>query len=119
MPPYIGDTINSFSPGQNGRHFADDIFVNEKFCILIKISLRFVPKGPIDNNPAFGLDNGLAPTRRQAIIWTNVEPIYWHINAARWGDELRNCPKLGTMLHNNQYMSNKIMHRAHMITSAK
>ena len=27
------------------------IFVNEKFCILIKISLKFVPKGPIDNNP--------------------------------------------------------------------
>ena len=28
------------------------IFVNEKFCISIKISLKFVPKGPIDNNPA-------------------------------------------------------------------
>ena len=23
-----------------------------KFCILIKISLKFVPKGPTDNNPA-------------------------------------------------------------------
>ena len=48
--------VNSSSPGQNGRHFADDIFscifVNEKFCILIKISLKFVPKGPIDNNPS-------------------------------------------------------------------
>ena len=37
-------------------HFSDDvfrcIFVNEKFCILIKISLKFVPKGPIVNNPA-------------------------------------------------------------------
>ena len=37
--------------------FADDIFkwifVNEKFfCILIKISLKFVPKGPIDNKAA-------------------------------------------------------------------
>ena len=35
---------------------ADDIFrlifVNEKFCILIKNSLKFVPKVPIDNNPA-------------------------------------------------------------------
>ena len=28
------------------------IFVNEKFCIFIKISQKFVPKGPIDNNPA-------------------------------------------------------------------
>ena len=41
-------------PGQNGRHFSDDIFmrifVNEKFCILIKSSLAFVLKGQIDNN---------------------------------------------------------------------
>ena len=27
------------------------IFVNEKFCILIEISLKQVPKGPTDNNP--------------------------------------------------------------------
>ena len=35
---------------------ADDIFkcifLNEKLCILIRISLKFAPKGPIDNNPA-------------------------------------------------------------------
>ena len=34
---------------------ADNVFgyilVNEKICILINISLKFVPKGPIDNNP--------------------------------------------------------------------
>ena len=35
--------INSSPPGQNVRRFADDIFMNEKFCILIKISLKFVP----------------------------------------------------------------------------
>ena len=44
--------LNSSPPGQNGRHFGDDIFrcifVNEKFCILIKISLKFVLKGPIE-----------------------------------------------------------------------
>ena len=27
------------------------IFVTEKFCILIEISMKFVPKGLIDNNP--------------------------------------------------------------------
>ena len=27
------------------------IFLNEKFCILIKISVKFIPKGSIDNNP--------------------------------------------------------------------
>ena len=35
---------------------ADDIFkrifLNEKLWILIKISLKFVTYGPIDNNPA-------------------------------------------------------------------
>ena len=28
------------------------IFVNDFFFVLIKISLKFVPKGPINNNPA-------------------------------------------------------------------
>ena len=45
--------FNSSSPEQNDRHFSDDIFVcnfmNVRFCILIRIWLKFVPKGPIDN----------------------------------------------------------------------
>ena len=49
--------LELISPWQNGRHFAGDIFrhifVNENFCVLIKKkSLKFVPKGPIDNKPA-------------------------------------------------------------------
>ena len=48
--------LNSSSPGQNGYLFADDIFrcifTNEYFCILIQISLKFVPEGPLNNNPA-------------------------------------------------------------------
>ena len=47
--------INSLRPRQNGRHFADDnlkyIFLNENVWILIKISLKFVHKGPIDYIP--------------------------------------------------------------------
>ena len=39
----------------NGRHFADDIFkrifLNESTWILIKISLKLVPKDPIHNIP--------------------------------------------------------------------
>ena len=31
----------------------------------------FVSRGPINNYSIIGLDNGLAPTRRQAIILTN------------------------------------------------
>ena len=49
-------TFNSSPPEQNGHYFPDDnfkcIFVNENLYILIKISLKFVPKVPIDNNPA-------------------------------------------------------------------
>ena len=43
-------------PRQNGHRFADNtfkrIFSNENFRISIKISLKFVPKGPMNNNPA-------------------------------------------------------------------
>ena len=48
--------INTLRPRQNGSHFPDDtfkhIFVNENARILIEISLKFVPKDPINNIPA-------------------------------------------------------------------
>ena len=48
--------LNTLRPRQNGRRFADDtfkrIFLNENVRISIKISLKFVPKGPINNIPA-------------------------------------------------------------------
>ena len=43
-------------PRQNGRHFSEDtlqhIIVNENLWISIKISLKFVPEGQINNIPA-------------------------------------------------------------------
>ena len=43
--------FNTLRPRQNGRHFADDIlkciFLNENVLNSIKISLKFIPKGPI------------------------------------------------------------------------
>ena len=48
--------VNTLRQKQNGRHFADDIFkcifFNENVRIPIKLSLKFVPKGQINNNPA-------------------------------------------------------------------
>ena len=41
------------------------IFMNEKFCILIRISLNFVPEGPVDNKSVLV----------QVIIWTNAESV--------------------------------------------
>ena len=49
-------SFNTLRLRQNGRHFADDIFnrifVNENVRISIEFSLKFVPKGPINNIPA-------------------------------------------------------------------
>ena len=48
--------FNTLRPRQNGYRFVDDtfkrIFLNEDIRISIKISLKFVPQGPINNNPA-------------------------------------------------------------------
>ena len=48
--------FNTLRPRQNGRHFADDIFnsifLNKNVWTPIKISLKFVPKGLINNIPA-------------------------------------------------------------------
>ena len=52
----IGYQLNTLRPRQNGRHLADVIFkcifLNENIWISIKISLKFVPNGPIDNMAA-------------------------------------------------------------------
>ena len=48
--------FNTLRPRQNGCHFADDIFkcifLNENIWILIKISLKFVHQGQINNIPS-------------------------------------------------------------------
>ena len=48
--------VNTLRPRRNEQHFADDIFkrifFNENVWLSIKISLKFVPRGPINNMPA-------------------------------------------------------------------
>ena len=52
----IWSIFNTLRPRQNGRHFPDDtfkcIFLNENVWIVIKFSLKFVPKCSINNIPA-------------------------------------------------------------------
>ena len=53
--------LNTLRPRQTGRHFADDTHFLES-------------KSSLGSNPQYyiiGSDNGLAPTRRHAFIWTN------------------------------------------------
>ena len=49
--------------------FSNAFWLNKNVWIPLKISPKFVPTIRIQNS--IGSDNGLAPTRRQAIIWTN------------------------------------------------
>ena len=55
----ITKVINTLRPRQDGRHFPGDIlkciFLNENVWISLKISLKFFPKGPINNIPALVL----------------------------------------------------------------
>ena len=48
--------VNTLRPRRNEQHWADDIFkrifFNENVWVSIKIWLKFVPKGPINNIPA-------------------------------------------------------------------
>ena len=65
--------INTLRPRQNGRHVPDDIFkcffLNDNVWIAINISLKFVPWGSKQQFLSICSDNGLAPARRQTIIW--------------------------------------------------
>ena len=53
---YVGRSFNSLRPRQMAAILADDIFkwifLNENVIISIEISLKFVPKGGINNIPA-------------------------------------------------------------------
>ena len=92
--PYLNfhSLFKASLPGQYGHHFTDDIFqyifFSERFCILIQISLKFVPKVPIDNKVAL----------IQLMTWHQTgnkplsEPmltVNWHICAALGGDEFK------------------------------
>ena len=53
-----GLIINTLRPRKYERHFADDIFkcilLNKNVWIAIRNSLKFVPKGPVNNSPVLG-----------------------------------------------------------------
>ena len=50
---YAIQPVNTLRARQNGQHFSDDIFkcifLNENISTAITISLKFVPKGPINS----------------------------------------------------------------------
>ena len=63
------------------------IFLNENDGIWIQISLKFVPRSPIDKKPALVQ----VMNRRQAITWDNDDPPHWRIYASLGAEELTHC----------------------------
>ena len=62
------------------------ISIEQKYINCDEVFLYFVSIGPINN---VGPDNGLAPARRQAIIWTNagklIDAYMRHSASMSWG----------------------------------
>ena len=83
--------LNTLRSRQNGRHFPDDIFkcifLNENVWISLQISLKFVPKGPINSNPALVQ---IMAWRRQATshYLNQCWLVYWRIFASLGLNEL-------------------------------
>ena len=80
--------VNSLRLQQNGCHFANNIFkrifLNENCYILIKISLRFISKGSINNMLALVQIMAWCQIGEKAIIWTNHSLVCWCITEAQW-----------------------------------
>ena len=70
-----------------GRHF--QMHFREWKILYFDLNFTKVcPEGCNWQCTSIGLDNGLAPNRQQAIIWTNADTIHWCLYAALGGDEL-------------------------------
>ena len=109
--------VNTLRPRQNGRHFPDDIFkwifLNENIWISINISLKFVPRGRIHNNPTLvqimaWRRPGDKPLSEPMVIslltqWVNTRGPWWWIcvsgimvtigpgNGGLWPIKLNQC----------------------------
>ena len=92
---YPPDSFVTFKPEQNGQHFADNIFkcilMNEKYCILIKISLKFVPKWASQHWVRWWFSNV-----QEASLWLNHRQScdsVWVSQAALSECEEKNTPR--------------------------
>ena len=83
---FLIGVFNTLRPRDNGRHFADNIFkrifFNENVWISIKVPLKFVPKGLINNIPA--LVQITAPFRWQVIIWMLISMTHICVTRPQW-----------------------------------
>ena len=102
--------LNTLRPRQNGHHFADDIFkcifLNENIWILIKISLKFVPKSPINNIPALvqimaWRRSGDKPLSEPIMIGL---PMHICFTRPQWVNQICHCQcSMSSSIHNCDY----------------
>ena len=58
------------------RHYDDGMYFREwNVLYFVKKFTEICSWGSNWQQPNIGLNNGLAPNRRQAIIWTNADPL--------------------------------------------
>ena len=76
-----GQWVKILRPWQDERHVTDynfkRIFLNENIWISIENFTEVCSQVSNWQYASIGSDNGLAPSRRQAIIWTNDDLGYW------------------------------------------
>ena len=85
--------VKSLRPRPNGQHFADDIlkriFFHENAWVSIKISLKFVPKSPINNIPALvQIRLRLGASQATGHYLNQRWLVYWRIYASPGLNEL-------------------------------
>ena len=73
--------LNTFRLRQNGHHFADDIFkyihLNGIYSIFYTNFFEICSQWSNYRYASIGSDDGLSPSRRIALIWTNFDLVYW------------------------------------------
>ena len=85
---YTGELhiVNTLKPRQDGRHFPDDIlkwiFWNENLSIAIKISLQFVPRGPVNKIPALVQTIAWRRPSDKPLSEPMMDSLQTHINAS-------------------------------------
>ena len=97
---WVISSVNTLKPRRDGRLFPDIlewIFLNEIIWISIKLSLKFIPRGPINNMPAsFPIMACHRPGDKPLSIWTSDA----YASLGQWVNSLR---LLGPSHHQNKW----------------
>ena len=80
--PHKQRFVKTPRPAWNGRHLPDDIFtcvfLNQKYCILIKMSPNFITTIPHNNEKTL-VQVMTGRGRRQVFAWVNDDLVLWRM----------------------------------------